>query len=179
MKIRISTLPPEGLTITESLPLSSLNDRLQEGHESDIRFSSAPQVSLQISPSADGATASGSVRAMVKQPCSRCVEVIERELEVEANFVIQARNPRETNPRDTEQDDIGIVYYDGEHVDLEDTLQQYLLLNLSPFWHPPFAKDGSCLHCGKNFEEPAVTKERGSTVQLGDLLKKAGVKASK
>ena len=178
MNIRISTIPPRGLDIKETLPLDSLNARMNEGRENDIVFTAAPQVELTVLRTIEGAETKGSVRTKYKQQCSWCLDPVERELEIEAKFVLSPRPAEKSvNEAGSFEDDIGVVYYDNDHVDLEDVIQEALILSLSRFWHPPVDEKGACTVCGRNVE--AERKQlQDAPLTLGALLKKAGVSAN-
>jgi len=179
MKVRVSRLPTEGLTVKTTLYLENLNTRMNEGKGNDILFTSAPSVELVVTKTSQGAETKGRVSTKYKQPCSRCDDGVEKSLDIEANFILQAR-PEPTERDDSEdedyEDDIGIAYFEGDQIDLEDIIQQALILPLSRFWHPACDAQGNCSHCGRECEKPvdeSVTKLE--TISLGDLLKKAGV----
>lgn len=177
MKIRISTIPPQGLKISDSIPLAPLNTRMNEGRNNDISFVEAPQVELMLYRTISGAQAKGKASTKYRQPCSRCLDVIERDLEVDINLIIEPRPEKESvdplQPDDC-QDDIGLAYYDGDHIDLEDIIQESLILGLSQFWHPPSDERGTCTLCGRNLAEETGNC-RESRLTLGVLLKKAGI----
>lgn len=180
MKVRVSRLPPEGLSVKTTLSLESLNTRMNEGREVDIVFTEAPSVDLMVTKTTQGAETKGRVTTKYRQPCSRCVEAVEKSLDIEANFILQQRpEPGQRDTSDSEEDyedDIGISYFEGDQVDLEDLIQQALILPLSLFWHPPCDQKGNCTHCGKLCEAPnAAEIPKLETISLGDLLKKAGV----
>lgn len=175
MKIRISDISADGLHVSDTIPLEPLNDRMSEGRDHGIRFIEAPVVNLHIRRSGDGAETKGNVKSRYKQPCGMCAKEVEKDVEVEANFIIKKRASEKGQAKESEGeglDDIGIIYYQGEHVDLEDVIQETLILALSIYWHPPEDEAGSCVRCGLKFEQQKG-KELGCN--LGALLKKAGV----
>lgn len=179
MKVRISTIPAPGIKISEKIPLQALNARMNEGRNNDIFFTQAPQTDILVTKTASGAQVKGKVKAKYNQPCSLCLEVIERPLEVSLDYILEPKSETESQPSlpfDRKyEDDIGITYYEGDQVELEDLIQEALILALSPFWHPPLDKKDNCTRCGKNFsqENPEGLDNKRN---LGTLLKKAGVK---
>ena len=99
------------------------------------------------------------------------------ELVVEANFILKPKPERQAYlfEDDVDMEDAGIIFFEGEHIDLEDVLQETLILALSPFLLPERDKDGKCVRCG---ETTPIKYSIDSTSKrsLGDLLQKAGVK---
>jgi len=179
MKIRISDIPHEGLKIDASLSLDSLNERLREGEDHDIEFLSPPRVALTAFKTPQGAETRGSAHTRYRQPCSRCIEGVERDLEVATNFIFKAKPPDlENRPAGEEDedyiDDVGITYFEGEHIDLEAIVQETLILSLSIYWHPPVDREGKCQVCGLLYKD-GLTSGAGEAppTTLGQLLSAA------
>jgi uncharacterized metal-binding protein YceD (DUF177 family) len=166
MRVRISTLPPQGLQVCDSLPLETLNARLNEGHSTDIKFLSPPQANLLALPVGTGATVTGTVTGQYQQDCGRCSDPVPQQMEIQVNLIARPR----AEGSDVE-DDIGIVFFDGEHVELGDLLEELLILKLDLFWSPPMDESNKCTVCSRQL----VKGESKPVNVLGDLLKKAGV----
>lgn len=181
MKIRISDLPAQGLEVKTTMALEPLNERLKQGENHGILFTQEPQVEIVVTKSSTGAETKGFVRSRYKQPCSRCMVEVDREIELEANFILQPKPEDLMELGEEEISDIGIVYFEGEHVDLEDVFQESLILALSIFWSPPSDAKGNCSICSLSEKEIKKKLQAGDSthagkVSLGDLFKKAGVK---
>lgn len=179
MKIRITDIPPQGLKVNDTLPLESLNSRMQEGQDKDIVFLSSPLVEITVFKTPGGADVKGLLRSRYRQSCSRCLDPLERDLEVAVSLVLQHATERDKRgiPAGEEAalEDIGVVYFEGDNVELEEVLQENLILALERFWHPPIRDDGSCSLCGLRFKD---TLEKGGDAKstLGQLIKAAAKK---
>jgi uncharacterized metal-binding protein YceD (DUF177 family) len=150
MKVRLSDISPDGMTIDDTIPLEPLNSRMTEGAANDIYFLVAPRVQLTVFGSERGAETKGTVKTRYRQPCARCMKEIEMDLEVETNFILKPKPERAAQGKyqsDATMDDVGIVYFEGEHIDLEDIIQETLILALSPFLLPPVDQAGACTIC--------------------------------
>lgn len=167
MKIRLSDLSPAGLQIRDSISLEALNGRLQEGRGSDIMFCSKPEVELLVTGSASGGEAVGTIKADYTQPCARCSVGCSRQATAKFRFILKQRTPAE----ESASDDIGLIYFDGDKVDLEESLQESLILCLSLFWSPDLDSSGKCSQCGVNFGSEA--KEKSGGTNFGALLNAA------
>ena len=174
MKVRVSTLPLSGMTIDDTLPLDALNERMSLGRGDETRFLAAPRVTVQLSPSRHGATLSGTITASLRQSCSLCADGVEHPITVEVACQLLERND------DSLEDDVGTHYYENDAVDLEPILQEYLILSLSPFWHPELDKGGRCTFCKRSPEDrrratatgggDGPQPARGSGESLGSLI---------
>jgi uncharacterized metal-binding protein YceD (DUF177 family) len=177
MIIRISDLPTTGLEVKDKLPLPAFNERLSAGDSHGIVFTEGLDVQLTVYKSPSGAETKGNVKATYRQPCARCTDGVERSLELPINYILQPR-PVTAAFKDSElyEDDIGITYYDGDHVNLEELIQETIILSLSIFWSPDENEKGDCSVCHKNIRANFnKTTEKTKGTSLGDLLKKAGV----
>jgi uncharacterized metal-binding protein YceD (DUF177 family) len=177
MKIRLTDIPITGLPVAEILSKAALNQRLSEGDNHGIEFIDDLDVRLTVYRSAGGAETKGTVRSKYRQPCSRCAEAKERTLELATSFLLQPRPVTLEGERlDECEDDVGISYFDGEHVDLEDLIHETIILSLSLYWHPEEDSAGKCTLCPRMTRTKPVqsVQEPGETV-LGALFKKAGI----
>ena len=183
MKIRIDDLPPTGLTINDTIPLEPLNIRMGEGRYKDIVFTTPPRVEITVTKTQEGgAETRGKISSKYKQGCGRCADMLERDIEVEANFTLLNRPNPEPEIVEGEEvmtqeylDDVGLIYIEEGAVDLEDMIQETLILALSPFWSPPCNEAGDCDLCGFNIAKGLAAKgcNDSGKVLFGDLLKKA------
>ena len=146
MRVRVSSIPPDGLHIKDALPLDALNERMKLGSADATRFVSPPSVDITVKPTGNGAVLSGRLAAKYKQPCSLCDEGIERELQIPVKYLLLEQTG------DDAEDDIGTIFYTGDVVDLEDVLQEALIVKLFPYWHPEVLPDGKCSVCARSFE---------------------------
>jgi len=170
MKIRLSDIPTEGLKIKDTIPLSALNARMDEGPGNDIHFLTEPQVDLSIAPQKGGYEIIGSIGSRYQQPCARCLEEVEHPINIDLNLFLKPKDP--AAPRLNEEggpddDDIGIHYFTGEHIDLEDLIQESLILALNPF-------NSDHQDC-PGLELISKEEEEGSKNTLKDLFKRAGL----
>jgi uncharacterized metal-binding protein YceD (DUF177 family) len=177
MKVRISDIPPAGLKVNDTLPLEALNARMTEGRGKDILFTEAPTVNLLITRTQSGAETKGGVKTKYRQQCSRCLIDQEHPLEIKADFTLHHKPTAEEISEDIEAsftDDVGIAYFEGDHIDLENLLQEALILTLSLYWAPPCDAKGNCTKCGLNRAKFESHDEPPGN-SLGNLLKKAGL----
>lgn len=171
MRIRISDLPPHGLTINDSLKLETISTRLQEGRDAQITLLEPPQVELMVMPTGGGAEARGVVSFTYQQPCSACLEERPRKDKRKFKYVVRPR-PSEDNPEIDLYDDLGVVYIEGDYADFEDAIIETIILSLSLYWHPDRDQSEKCVECGKDCSNLSNEPEAGGT-SFGDLLKLA------
>ena len=159
MKVRITDIGPRGLKVNDNIPLEPLNARMNLSRNNDIVFTTSPAADLLVHQTPFGAQVKGSVKASYKQPCSLCILELDRDTEVEIDYVFQRRNPVPINKSskskhdDIEEedleDDVGICYFQGEHIELEELLQESLILSIDQYYRPKEDEKGDCSVCGK------------------------------
>ena len=161
------------MKIDTHLPLEALNERLREGAESaQISFQASPIVDITLTRTLGGILVKGIVSGPCLQDCSSCAEPVPHEVTASIDWILQTPADR-AGPED-ELDDPGVIVYEGDHVELEEHLQEALILSLSPFWHPPRDSQDRCTHCKRD----CSVKSWGSssetpTSPFGTLLKGA------
>jgi len=91
----------------------------------------------------------GLVRTRLRVHCGRCLEDFERALEGDLKIYADTRSRRDgrTN-EETREEDLGIVYHDGQYLDLSDEVRQVLLVEVP--WNPVCKSEcrGLCPTCG-------------------------------
>lgn len=169
LQVRLSDIPQEGIKINDTIPLETLNARMNEGPGNDVTFLAPPSVSLTISPQKGSAELTGTITTTYRQSCPRCLEMIEHSISQEVNILLKAKesHPGRDRKLSAEEwdDDIGIIYFDGEHIDLEDILQETLILAIDPLGAP---HDG----CTSMEWKDDLDEEKNT---LGKLFQKVGL----
>jgi uncharacterized metal-binding protein YceD (DUF177 family) len=176
MKICTSTIPFSGMKIDAPIQLDSLNNRLKTAEdEGSIVFTSAPMADLTLTRTHGGILVKGLLVGTCQQVCSTCADPVSHEVSAHIDWILQTTSDR-AGP-DDEIEDTGVIVYEGDHVDLEDPLQEALILNLSPFWHPPRDRQDRCTACGRDCSkrvwEAGAEKSPKKTTSFGDLFKDA------
>jgi uncharacterized metal-binding protein YceD (DUF177 family) len=184
MRILVTTIPFTGMKIDAHISQTAINARLQEGSTANtIIFEEPPIADLTLTRMHGGVMVKGIVSARCKQDCGSCGDLVSHEALAQVDWILQS--PTDRAAPDDDLDDPGVIVYDGEHVDLEEHLQEALILSLSPFWKPPLEKDPvsakeKCSFCKKDCskhkwsaDEVAPTKESSHTRSFGDLLQGA------
>ncbi len=182
MKLRISDLNDAGIDVCGVLAPAGLNERLNGTEDSGIVFDKPVQVTMHARRTAGGAELSGQLSGIYQQSCGRCLEPVAREFSIPATFLIK---PRPRGERDL-VDDVGVLYFSGEHCELESPLQETVLLSMSLYWSPEVDSAGKCGACKKQCEfsqgggpdshRNGESSNKGAdsgmkTTRLGDLLK--------
>lgn len=169
MLVRLTDISAKGLEIKDKINLAALNVRMNEGRDNEIIFISEPRCDLKIVKQVNGLSLKGVVKTSYRQPCSRCALELELPLSVPIDLVLKPTDPEQYQKL---EDDVGIVTYSGEHIDLEPVIQEYIILATSPYLQPEQDQEGKCLLCGKAASSSA-DKASSGTVNLGALLKGA------
>ena len=148
MRIRISDLSTRGLKINEKFPAELLNERLR-GSQTEIKACSPIQVVGEVnSITQDDAELNVTLTVDVIQDCASCLESKPHQLSNNLNLLLKPI-PEEARAEDYE-DDVGISYYKGEHVDISELALEALVLAVDLYWHPERDEDDICLTCHKD-----------------------------
>lgn len=175
MRITVATIPFSGMKIDAPIDLDELNNRLKAGESGPtMAFEAAPMADLTLTRTHGGILVKGLIAGMCKQECSTCADPVSHEVSAYIDWVLQTASDRAA-PND-EIEDPGVIVYQGEHVDLEEPLQEALILSLSPFWHPERDEHERCVICNKDcskrsWQAGAAEEERPNS--FGALFKSA------
>jgi uncharacterized metal-binding protein YceD (DUF177 family) len=161
MRILVTTIPFSGTEISSTISRDALNVRMKSGsHGSVIEFIKDPIVSLRLTRTHGGVLVTGTISSVCDQDCARCADLKAHTVSAKLDWVLQTDSDR-AGPNDA-IDDPGVIFYSGEHVDLEEHLQEALILALSPFWKPALTSAGTCSACDKNCLKPQHDANPGS-----------------
>lgn len=162
MRILVTTIPFSGMKIDAPISKDALNSRLQEGsHEDSVVFEEAPIADLTITRTHGGVMVKGIISGRCRQGCASCGDVVPHQAVARIDWLLQTTSDQAAP--DDEMDDPGVIFYEGEHVDLEDHLQEALILNLSPFWHPPRDSSDRCTLCKRDCSARSWQAAPGTT----------------
>jgi uncharacterized protein len=106
----------------------------------------------------------GTLSARVLQSCARCLAPVHATVTVPVRVFAERRESRDTRgEEEVREDDIGIVYHDGQCVDLTEEVRQVFLVELP--WYNLCKPDclGLCPRCGANRNEESCGCPAGST----------------
>lgn len=117
--------------------------------------------------------ARGSIRGALAQTCGRCLARVDSLVAAELRVFIEPRASRDhrTEP-EVREDDVGIVYHDGQHIDLTEEVRQGFLVEVP--WHPVCHAGclGLCPTCGVDRNEVRCTCHLESHDSRWDALRK-------
>lgn len=151
MRIRILDIPPEGLTVDFPLELAPLNARV---HASDVgrnagpSFIAAPHAEMNLQLEGSAVVVKGHVTGRYQTVCSRCIEPVEKSLDVPLDLVLKPEVTRSES--DASAEDLHFGFYSGAEVDCAPFAEEFLILAV------PFADlcredcKGLCGRCGAN-----------------------------
>lgn len=158
MKINVTTLPAQGMRLTYELDGELFRRRLDEGNASPNRLRNNLTFSGIIHSIPDGVELAGTALGTFEQECGRCAEALTRDLKVPVKMVFKRYSG--TRP----EDDLGIAYFRGDHVEINDVIEEAVIIGLQLHWSPPCEPDGRCSICYRTLADIAAGKPPSSPV---------------
>lgn len=138
MAIKISDIPPEGLTIelAESLDLSGVL--------------TAYTAKLSIMPIGGAAfRITGMVKSAPVLECSRCLRSFNFSVDTDFDFELAPSSSMSSKPEhELERAELDIEFYEGEEIDPVDIIQEQILLSLPMVPIHSEECKGLCIVCG-------------------------------
>ncbi len=159
MQIRISEMPAGGMTLTERVTVDHLPDLSMLTEEGAWRMQAPLDVTLSISPVAGMFRVEGKLRTVVGLTCSRCLAEFDETLASHFRVTYTRQLPevddQAADGRELTAEEMGLVPFEGEDIDLRGTLQEQIILALP--MQPICRSDcrGLCAGCGANLNQGA------------------------
>ncbi len=157
MQIRITDMPAEGLHLTERVAVDHFPDLLALAAQGSCRIQDPLDVSIFISPVAGMFRVDGKLRTEVGLTCSRCLAAFVDTLASHFRVTYTRQLPEIDDPfseaRELTAEEMGLVPFEGESIDLQTTLQEQVILALP--MQPLCRSDcrGLCARCGANLNQ--------------------------
>jgi len=95
--------------------------------------------------------------------CARCLSEFTCPLDIRFRYLYRPESEQHNEPdKELNQDDLEIVYYTGEHIDLKPLVREQLYLNIPHYPHCSDNCRGLCPGCGVNLNKAACRCPSGS-----------------
>ena len=176
MKIETQHIPQQGLVIRRRIEASEFEtlNRLMTNKQAD--FSGTIDIDVSVVPLRDLIQVEGHVRTRVRLECSRCIESFEAPLHRRFALSYSRKIPEDLHQNKSDgieltAQQIGLVHYKGDEIDLRDALAEQVVLAL-PF--KPLCDEackGLCPGCGANLNREACRCDTKAVAGPFDALK--------
>jgi uncharacterized protein len=155
MKIETERIPQDGLSMEHRMQANDFEILKLLIAKGEVDFTDTIGVKLSILPRKDLIQVEGSVQARVRITCSRCAESYDARLRRQFTLSYSRKIPQDLHRDETEgieltADQIGLILYKGDEIDLRDALAEQVVLALP---YKPLCRQnckGLCQNCGAN-----------------------------
>ena len=176
MEIRIEQIKEEGLALEFEKSVESFPVLMEMVTNGECEFTAPIRTALRALRIGDMVEIDGDIETSVCQPCSRCLQPFETPLKPHfALTYIQraADDIEDPEPQDVELsiEDMGIVYFQGEKINLKETIQEQVIMEFP--LRALCKKDckGLCPGCGADLNEDSCDCYRRSSPGKFSVLK--------
>lgn len=150
MEIRVDNLKESPLRLVFEEPLASLPLLAEPVAAGELAVDGALSGELLVRKSGNVVEVEGTLTCTVSQPCSRCLQPVSQHLVVPValSFERQLSAIEDEVERELSEEDLGLVPFSGDTLDLREALEQELLLGVP---QQPLCRDdcaGLCPVCG-------------------------------
>jgi len=134
VKVSLAQISPEeGYEVDELVEQDEFEEMVgaYEGHHAASQL----QVDLKLTHVTRGILAYGRVTGKVTGPCSRCLEPLPDEIDVDVAVTYVAAPEVESLDEEVELDleDLDTLFYEGDVIDLEPMIRESVLLEIEPY----------------------------------------------
>ena len=175
MEIRLEQIKEDGLTLEIEKSVDTFPILAEMIANGECEFAAPLRTALRALRIGDLVQIDGDIETSVRLPCSRCLQPFKTLLKSSfaLTYMQQAADVMEdTEPQEVElsAEDMGIVYFQGEKINLKDAIQEQVLME---FPLRPLCKldcKGLCSKCGADMnEDPCDCEQRPSPGKFAAL----------
>lgn len=155
MKIETQHIPQHGLAMEHRMQANDFEILKLLITKGEAEFTDTIGIKLSIMPLKDLIQVDGSVQTRVRIACSRCAESYDAQLRRQFSLSYSRKIPQDLHRDETEgielaAQQIGLILYQGDEIDLRDALAEQVVLALP--YKPLCRQDckGLCQNCGAN-----------------------------
>jgi len=168
MEIRLEQIKEDGLTLEFEKTVDTFPILTEMVDNGECEFAAPLRTALRALRIGDLVEIDGDIETSVRLPCSRCLQPFETPLK--SSFALTFMQQEADVMEDTESqevelnaEDMGIVYFQGEKINLKDAIQEQVVME---FPLRPLCKlncKGLCPKCGTDLNEaPCDCEQRPS-----------------
>ena len=176
MKIEIQHIPLRGLPIDHHMQAVEFDTLKLLMDKGEVEFIEPIGINLSIIPVRDLIQVEGSVQTSVRLDCSRCLTNFESPLQKKFMLSYSREIPQDLQQDEADDveltaDQIGLISFKGDEIDLRNALAEQVVLALP---YKPLCRrkcKGLCPHCGTNLNQEACGCDTHRTGGAFDALK--------
>lgn len=158
MRIRVETIPDAGLSLVfdenaEAFPV--INEMVQAG---ECEFVAPISLRLKVVRVRDMIEVEGQLHTIVRLACNRCLAICETPLENRFALTYVQEIPESRGKHGKEEieigeDDVGLIHFSGDHIDLRDGIQEQIVLAFPMRFQCSDQCRGLCPRCGADLNK--------------------------
>jgi uncharacterized protein len=167
MEIIVEQITEEGLVFEFEKSVETFPVLAEMAANGECKFAAPIRTALRVLRIGDMVEIDGDIETSVRLPCSRCLRPFEISLKPHFALTYMRRVTdvtEDTEPKEVElnAEDTGIVYFQGEKINLKDTIQEQVVME---FPLKALCKQdckGLCPNCGADLNEDLCDCDRSS-----------------
>jgi len=167
MEILIEQITEEGLVFEFEKSVKTFPVLAEMVASSECNFAAPIRTIVRVLRIGDMVEIDGDIETSVRLPCSRCLRPFETYLKPHFTLTYMRRATdiiEDTEPKEVElsAEDMGIVYFQGEKINLKDTIQEQVIMEFPLRALCKQDCKGLCPRCGADLNEDPCDCDRRS-----------------
>lgn len=172
MKINVTTIPNEGLSVRFSMPKEELSTLTCEMGQVGAAICSA-SIAGEVRKSRQAILFNAELETVIETECSRCLETLKLNIKTNFRHILVPETGYKGNAEEVElqEDDMDITHYVGEVIDLTPIAAEQVILQIPMKALCRESCRGLCQHCGinLNMEDCSCRQNEGIDSRLAIL----------
>lgn len=153
LRIHIGSITEQGLNLDQREDAAALPLLSAVAGDGGVNFTQPIHVRILATLAGDTVLIHGTAESEVRMPCSRCLESFGMKIQTDFSCTAVPEDPSAVDPAvmddiELTADDMDVILYSGDNIDLGDEIAQQIIMTL-PF--KPLCRDscrGLCNRCG-------------------------------
>lgn len=151
--IKIDDIPYDGFHLETQWDSNALTDILDAAAET-YTVCSPLDLDLMFSLAGTQIIVDGGCKVQLRLNCVRCLSDFVWPLEVRFRYIFWPKSKESTAEEiELQKDDLEVIYFEGEHIDLRPLVSEQINLALPQYPHCTENCKGLCPQCGANLNE--------------------------
>ncbi len=152
--VSVNDIPPEGLRATTQWSIGTVERLLSEAAPDISSVCTPLELVLSFAPSQAKIVLEGACRGGFELMCVRCLEAFPFDVDAAFQYVLWPQSSeRIAKEKHLHHDELEIVYFEGDHIDLPPLAREQLFLNFPQHPHCSEKCRGLCPACGTNLNK--------------------------
>jgi uncharacterized protein len=175
VKIAISNIPEDGLSLEFTRDANWFYDSLKEAEKKDFQIQNA-EIKCSIKSARESFYVEGSIKTMIQVECCRCLTELKIPIQSDFKYTFSPAEEKQLEEVELNSEDLDCASYRDDFIDLDPIVYEQIVLHIPVKALCAESCKGLCPHCGANLNNETCNCREKITDSRLAVLKNFKVK---